>query len=111
MQRVDLLGTTGPGPVPLEQLDLAVGERLGQSTQLFVRGHCLCGGAWLPFAGVTWLREGRDDPDHDLRVYGGKPTGDFRDDLAVSIHLALDVYAGELVAGEMRRICDSVEAS
>lgn len=92
------------GPL-LYALDVAIGERGEYHTELFVRGWVRSpGGARIPFAGTTAIREGRDAPDHDIRLLGPARRS-FADDVATAVHLALDAHAEDLVAAEMDRIC------
>lgn len=102
------------GLAALWSLDVTVGERHEDSTDLIVRGRattydkvrkCLVLERSWPFAGTIVLREGRDDVDHDLVVYGqGSTPAAFTDELATLVSLALDEYS-DVTAKEMERIC------
>lgn len=98
-------------PITITRLDVAVGQQHEFSTELFVRGRAIIHGAEERFAGVTILREGRDEPDADLE-YSGKPDAGTDIGLAVAIHLALD-HCDEgpgpdrfSASAELARICD-----
>src|SRR5947209_3807623 len=87
----------------LHDLEVCVGALDAFSTTLHVRGFVEHGAGVYPFAGSTVLREGRDHPDHDLRVLsrGDVSSQAVLDSLALSVHLALDQYAEGLIANEM----------
>lgn len=100
----------GHDGVKITQMEVAAGKEYDDCTEIFVRGKCIQYGAEVRFAGMTTIREGRDTPDADLVVPDNDDT-DFKERLAVAIHLCLDHCdegAGPdrfSVGAEMARIC------
>jgi len=100
-------GFQAEGAPRLMRLEVAVGARTPDSTELFVRGLVCSPKArqvWLAFAGTTVIREGRDAPEHDITIMGAPSARGFADEVAVAVHLTLDEHS-DVIATEMERIC------
>src|SRR5262249_59081507 len=90
------------------ELDVAVGQRTEDTSELHVRGTYKLQADVGPhdwgFAGSIVLREGADAPDHDVTVAGFRVGAEEREALAVAVSLARD-EPSTVTATEMRRIC------
>jgi hypothetical protein len=89
-------------------LDVAVGQQTEDTSDLHVRGTYKLERDVGPhdwgFAGSIVLREGRDAPEHDLKVLGFPVAAEELEALVIAVSLALDEHS-EVTATEMRRIC------
>ena len=88
--------------VCLLQLSTAIGRQDSTSTEIFVRGEVALGTGNMIFAGCIIAREGGDDPDHDVIIYGEQDPEDLKD-LVTAIYEALDELTNTLDT-EMTRI-------